>query len=37
MKDRRATFFAHAIKTIGVQRKDDEKIYEDFVMRNRKI
>jgi hypothetical protein len=37
MNERRTTFFAHAIKSIGVKRELGEKEYEDYVMKNRKI
>jgi len=31
MKDRRATFFAHAIKAIGKKRTDDDERYNQYV------
>jgi|LauGreDrversion4_2_1035121.scaffolds.fasta_scaffold61732_3 hypothetical protein len=37
MKDRRATFFAHAIKAIGKKRTDDDERYNQYVLQKLKI
>lgn len=37
MKDRRTTFFAHAIKAIGKKRIEDDERYNQYVLQKLKI